>query len=315
MFPNIGVVPDRRYSADDDAVLNAGLDAATQFRHDQADLAAVTSRRQALAAHDAAQNAQIHEMLQADANHFVAFQGSLALGGALGAVAAVSPAVAFALNGYGVAHGTNSLADGYYSGNKLQLGLGALEAVTSAFGLGAATKALSNTETLAGAAWNPEWTTSSTSLPNGKQTLESIADEVEPPQVAEEFQLLYRGDSTQRTQFLSKLAEAEGVDASNEAIASAERNGGISYLFENHSISSYKSPMISTSSAEEVAQSFARGELGDQAGFVTIFKVPKSIAEPNFENAISWEREYLIPTQIDPKYIVHQYQVKPIGVK
>jgi hypothetical protein len=152
----IEVRPDR-YSEADNAMWNAGLDASTQFRADQADLVAVSARREALAAHESVQNAQIQRMLQSDAKEFVLLQASLAAGGGFGALAAVSPMAALALNSVGTAHGVNSIADGYYSGSKLQFGVGVVETGLSMFGLGAVTKALGSTETLTAAAWNPEW--------------------------------------------------------------------------------------------------------------------------------------------------------------
>jgi hypothetical protein len=148
---------------------NAGLDASTQFRADQADLVAVSARREALAAHESVQNAQIQRVLQSDATQFVLLQASLAAGGGFAALAAVSPMAALALNSVGTAHGVNSIADGYYSGSKLQFGLGVVEAGLSLFGLGAVTKALGRTETLTAAAWNPEWV-------NGPQLTRPVAE-------------------------------------------------------------------------------------------------------------------------------------------
>lgn len=71
------------------------------------------------------------------------------------------------------------------------------------------------------------------------------------------------------------------------------------------------SPYISLTTSEEVAQSFARGANGTQAGFVTEFRLPKNFAEANVENLNAWEREYLAPTHIENKYIFNQYQVTP----
>ncbi|WP_254616519.1 hypothetical protein [Burkholderia metallica] len=122
---------------------------------------------------------------------------------------------------------------------------------------------------------------------------------------------LYRGDSAAQTQFLSKLAQSQGVDASNAAIAAAESQGSVSYLFENHGLNSGGSPYISLTTSKEVAESFARGVTGTQAGYVTEFKVPSNLAEPNFENPNVWEREYLYPTQIDKNYVTSQYRVTP----
>lgn len=128
---------------------------------------------------------------------------------------------------------------------------------------------------------------------------------------APEFDILYRGDATRRTNFLSDVAQTRGVSASDAVILNAERRGSVSSLFEDHALTSQGSPFISLSSSEEVAQHFARGTSGDQAGFVTVFRVPRNSALPNFENPIPWEREYLAPTQIDPRYILRQYPVRP----
>jgi hypothetical protein len=127
------------------------------------------------------------------------------------------------------------------------------------------------------------------------------------------YQLLYRGTAEQPTQFLSDVASTQGVDASNAMIANAENEGSVSYLFENHAATSQGSPYISLSSSQEVAEFFARGPGGDQSGFVSVFQVPDNFAEPNFENANAWEREYLAPTQIPDQYLIHQYQVTPQG--
>lgn len=122
---------------------------------------------------------------------------------------------------------------------------------------------------------------------------------------------LYRGDTTAQSQFLSKLAQTQGVDASNAAIAQAESQGSVSYLFENHALNSGESPYISLTTSKDVAETFARGLDGTQAGYVTEFKLPANFAEPNFENLNNWEREYLAPTQINNQYINNQYQVTP----
>jgi YD repeat-containing protein len=123
------------------------------------------------------------------------------------------------------------------------------------------------------------------------------------------YQILYRGTAEQPTQFLSDVAATKGVDASDAMIASAENGGSVSYLFENHAATSQGSPYISLSSSEEVAEFFARGPGGDQSGFVNVFQVPHNFAEPNFENANVWEREYLAPTKIPDQYLIHRYQV------
>jgi hypothetical protein len=141
----------------------------------------------------------------------------------------------------------------------------------------------------------------------------SYASDVRTFAIADDltFETFYRGDATLRTEFLSDVAQTRGVSASNTIISNAERRGSVSELFEDHALTSQGSPYISLSSAEEVAQLFARGTSGDQAGFVTVFRVPRNVAQPNFENAITWEREFLAPTRIDPAYIVRQYPVRP----
>jgi hypothetical protein len=128
---------------------------------------------------------------------------------------------------------------------------------------------------------------------------------------AASYVTLYRGDSTQQTQFLSKYAQYQGVEASDAAITAARGQGSVSYLFENHAISSAESPYISLSTSSEVAESFARGSAGAQAGYVTEFRLPTKLVEPNFENLNAWEREYLAATRIDKRYITNQYQVTP----
>jgi hypothetical protein len=128
------------------------------------------------------------------------------------------------------------------------------------------------------------------------------------------YQILYRGTADRPVQFLSDVATTQGVDASDAMIANAENGGSVSYLFENHAATSQGSPYISLSSSEEVAQFFARGPGGNQSGFVSVFQVPDNFAQPNFENATPWEREYLAPTQIPGQYLIHQYQVAPKGM-
>ncbi|WP_158753787.1 hypothetical protein [Dyella sp. S184] len=96
-------------------------------------------------------------------------------------------------------------------------------------------------------------------------------------------------------------------------IDNAQNEGSVSYLFENHAAQLPGSPYISMSSAQEVGEFFARGPDGNQSGYVTVFQVPENFAQPNFENADPWEREYLAPTQIPEQYILRQYQVTPQG--
>jgi hypothetical protein len=125
------------------------------------------------------------------------------------------------------------------------------------------------------------------------------------------YMLMYRGDATAQTSFLSSYAQANGIDASNALIANAEQQGLVSQMFEDHSITSAGSPFVGVSSSEGVAQAFARGVEGTQDGYVTAFQVPNNYAAPNFENWNASEYEFLVPTQIDMRYMVYQYQVPP----
>jgi hypothetical protein len=49
--------------------------------------------------------------------------------------------------------------------------------------------------------------------------------------------------------------------------------------------------------------------LRTQAGWVSEVKVPRDMAELNFENPNAWERESLVRSYLDGKYIVNQYQM------
>jgi hypothetical protein len=44
---------------------------------------------------------------------------------------------------------------------------------------------------------------------------------------------------------------------------------------------------------------------------VTKFRLPEDLPKPNFENADTREREHLVATKIDGKFIQGQYPVKP----
>jgi hypothetical protein len=122
---------------------------------------------------------------------------------------------------------------------------------------------------------------------------------------------MFRGDAKLRSVFRSKLALEKGDDASNAAIANAEAKGEMSALFENHALTSTKSPFVSVTSSQAAAEEKARGPSGTQAGWVTKFRLPEDLPRPNFENADTGEREHLVATKIDGKFIHGQYPVKP----
>ncbi|HVJ38124.1 MAG TPA: hypothetical protein VM687_10035, partial [Stenotrophomonas sp.] len=127
-----------------------------------------------------------------------------------------------------------------------------------------------------------------------------------------EFDIFFRGDATDRSRYLSGVAMKEGVDASNALITGAENSGTVSSLFGRHGIGSSESPFISVSSAEEVALHFASGSAGNQQGYVSMFRLPKGLAQPNIESMMDrpWEREWLVPTEIDSNYLIRKYQVE-----
>jgi hypothetical protein len=122
---------------------------------------------------------------------------------------------------------------------------------------------------------------------------------------------MFRGDSKLRSVFRSKLALEQGDDASNAAIAKAEADGQTSTLFENHAVTSTKSPYVSVTSSQSAAEEKARGPSGKHPGWVTKFRLPEDLPQPNFENRDQSEHEHLVPTKIDGKFIQGQYPVKP----
>jgi hypothetical protein len=139
-----------------------------------------------------------------------------------------------------------------------------------------------------------------------------------------EWKTFYRGDATQRTQFLSSMAQERGVPATTEFLnsRSASQFGDI---YAEHGIGSQGMPTIGVTDSRLVAEYFARGPGQTQNGFVTTFRIEareaNNLMTPNFENPLSFfepnpsiglpEREFLFHTQIEPKFIYQQTPVRP----
>jgi hypothetical protein len=97
-----------------------------------------------------------------DTLSFLKFNGSLMLGGALGAAAAASATIAAGVSAYGLLDGGENLYQGIRDGNTWQAVLGGTEGVLSAFGLAQSARAIFGTGTVASkvTTWN-EWRPSS----------------------------------------------------------------------------------------------------------------------------------------------------------
>ena len=138
------------------------------------------------------------------------------------------------------------------------------------------------------------------------------------------WEYFYRGDSTQRSSFLSSMTQERGAQASTEFLSSRS-SGQLTDIFDAHgNVGSQGLPTIGVSKDPAVAEYFARGPYQNQNGFVTTFRIESREAEGlafrNFENRRDVfdinpnigrpEQEYLFRNQIDPKYI---YQQRPAG--
>lgn len=138
------------------------------------------------------------------------------------------------------------------------------------------------------------------------------------------WQTFYRGDSTRRASFVSSMAEEQGVSASRFSYLNRESNGLLSDLFGYHgNVGSQGLPTIGVSKDRAVAEYFARGPKGNQAGFVTEFKMQghefESLAKRNYENRRDvsdinpsigkQEQEWLFNSFIPDSAAVKQWQV------
>lgn len=136
------------------------------------------------------------------------------------------------------------------------------------------------------------------------------------------FETFWRGDSTQRTEFLSSMAESRGVSETKSFISSFD-DTAYQIRATNHSYSSNGSPYISITPDYNVAEYFARGEAQNQLGWVTKFEVPSGNVAEDFAKYNSFsefnqrinpkigrmEQEYLVPGGIDSRYITQQFRV------
>jgi hypothetical protein len=139
------------------------------------------------------------------------------------------------------------------------------------------------------------------------------------------FETLFRGDATQRTDFLSSMAAEKGLPQTQRYLNSLA-NDTWALKAKNHSFYNDGSPFVSVSNDRRVAEYFSKGEEQIQFGWVTEFRVPSGnqansfkynwrseFNEPNGVNrglGLS-EGEFLAPGYIDPRYIHLQYPVKP----
>ena len=140
-----------------------------------------------------------------------------------------------------------------------------------------------------------------------------------------QWEYYYRGDATQRTSFLSSMAQERGPQVSTEFLNS-RTSGQLTEIFDTHgNVGSQGLPTIGASRDPFVAEYFARGPYQNQNGFVTSFRIEQreaeSIAFRNYENRHDIfdinpnigrpEQEYLFRNQIDPKFIFEQRPVGP----
>ncbi len=138
------------------------------------------------------------------------------------------------------------------------------------------------------------------------------------------FDTFYRGDATMRTDFLSSMAEKQGVPQTNSFLNSLD-DASYQMRAEYHSWSSEGSAFISVTPNKSVAEYFARGESQTNSGWITEFKVPSGNESSDFAKYNQYsefnqksnpkigqtEQEYLAPGKIDPRYIYQQYKVGP----
>jgi hypothetical protein len=139
-----------------------------------------------------------------------------------------------------------------------------------------------------------------------------------------QWEHFYRGDATQRTSFLSSMAQERGLLASTEFLSN---RSGVPFtdMYATHgNIGSQGLPTIGVSKDPIVADYFARGSQQNQNGFVTTFRIEsreaQSVAFRNFENRYDvfninpnigrMEQEYIFHNQIDKKYIFQQQPVR-----
>ncbi|UIP21724.1 LysM peptidoglycan-binding domain-containing protein [Achromobacter deleyi] len=139
------------------------------------------------------------------------------------------------------------------------------------------------------------------------------------------YETFFRGDAAQRTEFFSSMAAEKGLPQTQGYLNSLE-NDTWALRAKNHSIYNDGSPFVSVSNDRRVAEYFARGDLQNQAGWVTEFRVPSGNQAKAFKynwqsqfnspNGVNRglglpEGEFLAPGYIDPGYIHIQYPVKP----
>ncbi|MCH7344474.1 hypothetical protein LZ017_13910 [Pelomonas sp. CA6] len=143
-----------------------------------------------------------------------------------------------------------------------------------------------------------------------------------------QWEYFYRGDSALRTEFLSSMAQSNGVHAA-ESFLSTRSTGAFGDILAEHGVSSSTSPFVSTSRNPRVAEYFARGPSQTQDGVLTTFRVeareaaalmdqgrlvqntenPMSFFEPNPAIGLP-EAEFLFGPAINPRYIYQQVPVK-----
>jgi hypothetical protein len=140
-----------------------------------------------------------------------------------------------------------------------------------------------------------------------------------------QWEYYYRGDATQRTSFLSSMAQERGVPASTEFLSSRSAPQFTDMYASHGNIGSQGLSTIGVSKDPIVADYFARGPSQTQNGFVTTFRIEsrevESVAFRNYENRYDvsgtnpnlgrMEQEYLFHNQIDKKYIFQQQPVRP----
>lgn len=130
--------------------------------------------------------------------------------------------------------------------------------------------------------------------------------------------------ATRRASFVSSIAEEQGISASRFNYLNRESNGLLDDLFDYHgNVGSQGLPTIGVSTDRAVAEYFARGPRGNQAGFVTEFKMQRhefeSLAKRNYENRRDvfdinpnigkQEQEWLFNSFIPDSAVVKQWQV------
>lgn len=145
-----------------------------------------------------------------------------------------------------------------------------------------------------------------------------------------QWEYFYRGDSALRSEFLSSMAQTNGLQAT-ESFLSTRSTGALGDILGEHGVSSSTSPFVSTSRNPQVAEYFARGPMQTQDGVMTTFRVeareaaaleaqdrlvrnvenPMAFGEPNPAIGLP-EAEFLFGPAINPRYIYQQVPVKGI---